>query len=65
MFNLNTIDKIEQKIKELQEKKISIVNNSNFANGDLTEKEWEEYRKAEKQIEKLEIIAEEIEKGIL
>ena len=65
MFNINAIDNIERKIKELQERKISIVNNSCFVNGDLTEKEWKEYCKIEKQIEKLEIIAEEIEKGIL
>ena len=65
MFNLNTIDKIERKIKELQEKKISIVNNSDFVNGNLTGKEWKEYCKAEKQIEELEVIAEEIEKGVV
>lgn len=62
MVKHDKIDKIERKIRELQEKKISIVNNSDFVNGDLTEKEWKKYHKLEKQIEELEVAADKIEK---
>lgn len=60
----NVIEKIEQRIDELNEKKDAIEENAFDEDREMTKAEWNKFYKLEEQIEELEGEKDEIENAL-